>query len=1574
MKKRILSMLLAIVMVVTLLPTVAFAEGTSDQAQWGVAQGTSVPATWEDSGTLAEALTYAKRLTDGTAYIQLLNSVKTESYVDIETGMSAVLDLNGHDIDRGLTGMQNSGFVIYTKGNLTLCDTSAEGQGKITGGYANSSTFGSGVYVYNGGSFTMLSGNITGNTAYQNGGSGVRVDNGATFTMYGGNIYGNTCTYTGGTVNVCGTMYLYGGNIYDNSACYATGIYVMEDGRLEMSGGTVGSSDPAKGNVATNEGGTCGVSTNGVFTMTGGSIINNIGVGVFVGSGGTFNVSGTVNISGNKMGAAECNIQLAKDKTITVAGPLNCTTPIGVVGKKDQVITSGWRTYMGAADLDAYFESDTSNLYLDVNTNGEVFFTETQPPVKYTVTAAEAVADKITLSHTKAAKDTTVTVSSVLTDPNIVLTSVICTAYDGTEVATTANNGGFEFSMPECDVTVTATFETLYPVWVGGVQITSENKGNLIQAINDANNATIASGGISYDPDSKTLTLDNFSYTGAGYLYDEWYDMCYYAAIYALEDLNVVLIGDNTITCTAAEEDYCTGISCDAALTISDNTAGTLTVNANEGVYGSSVIIDGTTVDISNSYYGICGRSLTIADSVVNVNSNDTGIDAGSITIESSIVDVFGTEEAMTCEPTLEDPHKVYAGVGTAGLYEYTEGEREDWIYEMPHVQILKKNSGYYPVWIGAEQFTDDNLTINGTTGTATYAPTTKTLTLNNFSYTGEGALSDGMERACYYAVITSSEETLNIVLQGENSITCTGNGEHNYFFGINATNLTISDDTGDASVGALKVTGDASSVWVNSLEIEGCIVEMSGGDYAIAANDVPTLTGDFLVYAGTAEEHELITSPEDETYANKYVKIVPIQIYDVWVGGEQFTSEKLSIEGDSGTATYDPESKTLTLNNFSYTGAGYQTEYYSAAICALDNLNIKLVGTNNITCQSNDTSVNCRAISVWYGKDPNTTGHLTITGTDKTSDKLICTANDGIIAVRSVTVDSATIQMNDGAIESVVSDVTINNSIVAAAEVNGGHVTVENSKIETENELVATNDLTITNSTVTGGSLAAWDDASVTTITASQINVTGISACVLYVENQSSVTAELVMGKAIFFENSTVRVTGAELLEDGKTYAIIIGEGGIAISNSTVGAYGSEGACLRMQDSFTTFVPVAPVYFVGEQIVTDDGYMVTAGADKASATEVADPTAETYASKYVRIVPAYTVTYMVGEDEVYTEKVEPGKDVVHVPEVPAKEGYTGKWDHDGKNITADTEINAVYTVKKYTVTYKADGKVVKTVEVEHGKDATAPEIPAKEGYNETAPKWDKDGKNITADTEINAVYTKNQPGEYADVTPDTNVGGGKVAEEIEELKEKVPFTQEEEKQIEHGADVEVWLEIKDISASVSSEEKAKVEEKLGDADVALYLDIAMFKQVGENEASRLTQLSDKVQITFKLDDSYINTDKDVTRTYSIIHVHDGKAEVITPVFDANAKTLSFQTDRFSTYALVYTDVVNTPPTEETVPPTEETVPPTEKPAPPADTPATGDSFQPAFWIACMTLSIFGIAVLLLNAKRRHAR
>ena len=48
------------------------------------------------------------------------------------------------------------------------------------------------------------------------------------------------------------------------------------------------------------------------------------------------------------------------------------------------------------------------------------------------------------------------------------------------------------------------------------------------------------------------------------------------------------------------------------------------------------------------------------------------------------------------------------------------------------------------------------------------------------------------------------------------------------------------------------------------------------------------------------------------------YMEAVPVEepvvtLYDVWANGEQFTSEKLTVDCGSGTATYDPDTKSGT-------------------------------------------------------------------------------------------------------------------------------------------------------------------------------------------------------------------------------------------------------------------------------------------------------------------------------------------------------------------------------------------------------------------------------------------------------------------------------------------------------------------------------------------------------------------------------------------------------------------------------------------------------------------------------------
>ena len=44
-------------------------------------------------------------------------------------------------------------------------------------------------------------------------------------------------------------------------------------------------------------------------------------------------------------------------------------------------------------------------------------------------------------------------------------------------------------------------------------------------------------------------------------------------------------------------------------------------------------------------------------------------------------------------------------------------------------------------------------------------------------------------------------------------------------------------------------------------------------------------------------------------------------------------------------------------------------------------------------------------------------------------------------------------------------------------------------------------------------------------------------------------------------------------------------------------------------------------------------------------------------------------------------------------------------------------------------------------------------------------------------------------------------------------------------------------------------------------------------------------------------------------RTYQVIRVHDGKPEIIPSKWDASAGVLTFETDKFSTYAVTYSDV-----------------------------------------------------------------
>ena len=130
-------------------------------------------------------------------------------------------------------------------------------------------------------------------------------------------------------------------------------------------------------------------------------------------------------------------------------------------------------------------------------------------------------------------------------------------------------------------------------------------------------------------------------------------------------------------------------------------------------------------------------------------------------------------------------------------------------------------------------------------------------------------------------------------------------------------------------------------------------------------------------------------------------------------------------------------------------------------------------------------------------------------------------------------------------------------------------------------------------------------------------------------------------------------------------------------------------------------------------------------------------------------------VTYKADGAIVATVEVAYGEDAA-APALPSKEGYTPTWDNDGKNITADTEINAVYTINEYTITFMDENGVYKTLTYKHGETVTMPEVPAKDGYT---VKWETTIiDKATGNAIVNAVYTRNAVPDSPQTSDNSNI------------------------------------------------------------------------------------------------------------------------------------------------------------------------------------------------------------------------
>ena len=366
MKRRIVSVLMALVMALSLLPVQALAEDAAvgepvteiEQAeQTGEGEEPGDPEEEQEPGepeeeqepgepeepvrefvqgevqltvsTAAMAAGTAGERTVPSEFDEKRNAGGTltmQNDVDyggsMSVGANLTIDLNGYVL-------KMNGIKVENGVHLTIKDSRSDAVHKFTpnddglwvldeqngtkivkGGviYGGSAEKGGGVYVAGGGQFTMTGGNIVGCTAsatFQARGGGVYVAEKGTFTMSGGSIAG--CTTVGG--------YSYGGGIYNEGTVNLSGTAEIRDCHAKDSDG-----DAAFGGGISDNGEAFQISGNVRITGCTASGGETDAVSMYTGSvisGGTFDgsVQNTGTISGGTFNGRVVNSNMITNGT-----------------------------------------------------------------------------------------------------------------------------------------------------------------------------------------------------------------------------------------------------------------------------------------------------------------------------------------------------------------------------------------------------------------------------------------------------------------------------------------------------------------------------------------------------------------------------------------------------------------------------------------------------------------------------------------------------------------------------------------------------------------------------------------------------------------------------------------------------------------------------------------------------------------------------------------------------------------------------------------------------------------------------------------------------------------------------------------------------------------------------------------------------------------------------------------------------------------------------------------------------------------------------------------------------------
>ena len=523
-----------------------------------------------------------------------------------------------------------------------------------------------------------------------------------------------------------------------------------------------------------------------------------------------------------------------------------------------------------------------------------------------------------------------------------------------------------------------------YDLWVGGTQVTSDNKDDILSD----------GGKAKYDPDTRTLTLNDPVIPDAPSSDDD-----YYYVIKARE-IDLTVAGSYHMT---GDEGYDYGINVylgdltlsgdftfiSRGVAVASNSGNDLTI--------ASGSLKAVTLASGNSVV-IC-KNLTIAPGVTRVEAENS-FGNGS---------AFNIYEAISIPDDLAIVYPSSASIDENGKLVSADGDR------ICHVLIAPTDTpvdivANYPLWVSNIQVTSENKgDILGDGGRAKYDPDTKTLIFDEPELTdyyvvdkynsaliysevksltikGSWHMTSASEDGIIYASDNSSRRNCSLTFSGDFYLKAEGD---NIFVDGDLTlasgSLTVEGQLytsgkliiEEAATG-FEYTGDRLETDYGYVIPENlCIIEPAGGmvkGYYIYEND------------GVTEATHVVIGPNPDK------PIVIVRKYPVWLGSTQVTDENLDdILGDGGKAKFDPETKTLTLNDPVLTG---YTVGPSNSICLINATDTDLI----IKGKWDSSSSNEDVLS-----DINVGGNLTLSG-DFT---LTQGSMESVLVVNSITIAS---------------------------------------------------------------------------------------------------------------------------------------------------------------------------------------------------------------------------------------------------------------------------------------------------------------------------------------------------------------------------------------------------------------------------------------------------------------------------------------------------------------------------------------------------------------------------------------